>query len=82
MGEAELYIALTDIFRRVFSRDGLNLGPQLTARDIQGWDSFKQIDIILAVEEQFSIKFRARELDGLHSVGDLARLICMKVVGR
>jgi acyl carrier protein len=78
MQEAEIYADLTEIFREVFMRDDLALTPELTAKDVPGWDSFKQIEIILALEEKFGFKFRTRELDSLHNVGDLARVVLDK----
>lgn len=78
MTEPEVYQALTTIFRDVFLRDDLELTPELSAKDVPDWDSFKQIEIIIASEEHFGIKFRTRELDGLNNVGDLARLIAGK----
>lgn len=78
MDEAEIYPALQEIFRDVFLRDDLALRPELSASDVPGWDSFKQIDIILAVEAKYGIKFSTRELDNLHNVGDLVRVIAAK----
>lgn len=78
MTEADIYAALTEIFRDVFLRDELELRPELSAKDVPGWDSFKQIDIILAVEEKYQIKLNTRELDSLHNVGDLVRVIADK----
>ena len=75
MTEADIYAALTEIFHDVFLRDDLELRPELSAKDVPGWDSFKQIDIILAVEEKYQIKLNTRELDSLHNVGDLVRVI-------
>ena len=78
MTEAEIYAALDEIFRDVFLRDDIKLTPELSANDLAGWDSFKQIDIILAVEGRYGIKFNTRELDSLHNVGDLVRVIAAK----
>ena len=78
MTEAEIYPALEAIFRDVFLRDDLRLRPELSAKDVPGWDSFKQIDIILAVEGKYRVKFTSRELDSLQSVGDLVRVIAAK----
>ena len=75
--EAEFYPALSEIFREVFMHD-VALRPELTARDVPGWDSFKQIEIIVALEERYGIKFHTRELDALGSVGDLARTLAQK----
>jgi acyl carrier protein len=79
MQEAELYDDLTEIFVDVLQCGHLTLTPELTTHDVQGWDSFKQIEIILAVEEKYGIKFAARELDELYCVGDLARTILAKI---
>jgi acyl carrier protein len=73
--QAEIYEALTEIFRDVFLREDMTLRPELSARDVPGWDSFKQIEIILATEERFGIKMTTRELDSLRNVGDLARVV-------
>lgn len=78
MAESDIYAALDEIFRDVFLREDLRLRPELSAKDVPGWDSFKQIDIILAVEEKYGIKFNTRELDSLNNVGDLVRVIAAK----
>ena len=78
MSEAEIYAALGEIFNDVFLTDDIQLRPELSAKDVSGWDSFKQIDIILAVEEKYRIKLNTRELDSLHNVGDLVRVIAAK----
>ena len=76
--EPEIYSALTEIFHDVFLRDDLVLKAGLSAKDVQGWDSFKQIEIIVAAEERFGIKMNTRELDSLQNVGDLARVVAAK----
>jgi acyl carrier protein len=73
--DPEIYGALTEIFHDVFMRDDIKLSPELTAKGVQGWDSFKQIEIIMASEEKWGIKFNTRELDALQNVGDLAKMI-------
>jgi acyl carrier protein len=73
--EADIYSALTEIFHDVFLRDDITLRPDLTAKQVQGWDSFKQIEIIMACEEKWHIKFKTRELDSLQAVGDLVKLV-------
>lgn len=76
--EAEINSGLTEIFRDVFMRDDMVLTPALTAKDVEGWDSFKQIEIILATEARFGMKFSTRELDSLRNVGDLVRVVASK----
>ena len=77
--QADLYRELTAVVREVLDDDGVVLTPELTAKDVPGWDSFKQIEIILALEDRHGVKFSSRELDGLHSVGDLARTLLAKL---
>jgi acyl carrier protein len=76
--EPEIYHDLTEIFHDVFMRDDLVLKATLSAKDVQGWDSFKQIEIIMAIEERFGMKFTTRELDSLQNVGDLVRVVAAK----
>jgi acyl carrier protein len=78
MNEPEVYGFLTDVFRDVFMRDDIVLRPELTAHDVAGWDSFRQIEIILATQERLGIKLSTKELDRLERVGDLVELIVAK----
>jgi acyl carrier protein len=81
MDETEILRALTEIFRTVFRRDDLILQPRWTASDIDGWDSFRQIEIIVTAEARFAIKMTTRDLDALRSVGDLIRVIQARTGG-
>jgi acyl carrier protein len=78
MQESEVYQELTKIFHDVFMTEDLVLKPELTAKDVAGWDSFKQIEIILGIEEKYGIKFHTRDLDSLQNVGDLANAVLRK----
>lgn len=75
MTDSDIYEQLTEIFHDLFLRDDITLTPETTAEDVEGWDSFKMIEIVMAVESRFGIKVKSKELDQLQSVGDLARLI-------
>jgi acyl carrier protein len=76
--QADIYCELTDIFHDVFMRYDIKLSPDLTSKGVPGWDSFKQIEIIMACEEKWHIKFNTRELDALRCVGDLAKMLMTK----
>lgn len=78
MTDAEIYAALTVIFQDVFLRDDLVLTPTLSANDVPGWDSFKQIEILIASEQHFGIKLSSREIDGLTNVGDLVSAVAAR----
>jgi acyl carrier protein len=78
MTEPQIYAALNEIFAEIFVLDDVQLTAATTASDIIGWDSFKQIEIIMAVEERLGVKFQTREIDNLKCVGDLAGVIAKK----
>ncbi len=77
---AEIHAALEVIFEAVFGRK-IEIFPELSARDVPGWDSFRQIDIILAAEARFGVEFSTAELDGLRNVGDLAAVLAARLGG-
>jgi acyl carrier protein len=81
VADQAIYAELTRIFRDIFMRDDLVLTAATSALDVPDWDSFRQIEIILAVEAQFGIRFNTRELDALRNVGDLAGTILGKTGG-
>jgi acyl carrier protein len=67
--------ALTEVFRIVFEDDTIVLYPEMTANDVEGWDSLSHILLILAIENKFKIKFSQKELLTLKNVGSLVYLI-------
>ena len=75
MTEAEIYGALSELFSDIFLREDIVLKETTSAKDVEGWDSFKQIEIVMAVEERFGIKMQTREIDRLKNVGDLVTVI-------
>jgi acyl carrier protein len=77
--EMAIYAALEVIFRRILMNDDVVLTPETAARDLEGWDSFRQIEIILSVQEEFNIRLSSEEVDALDCAGDLVRLIAGKV---
>lgn len=78
MTEAAVYDVLTGIFRSVFGRADMVLSPALSARDVPGWDSFKQIEVMMAAEERFGIELSTHDIDTLRNVGDLAAIVLAK----
>ncbi|WFU39402.1 acyl carrier protein [Bradyrhizobium sp. CB82] len=75
MEKSQLYSKLTAIFREVFDEDELNVTPQTTADDVDGWDSLSHIRLVLAVSKAFGVKFSASEIGNLKNVGEFAALI-------
>ena len=80
MDNDKIYADLTEIFNEVFmSRRYEVLTPSNCRReDVPGWDSFKQIEIMVCVEERYGFKLNTKEIDALKNVGDLAGIIARK----
>ena len=78
MSAAEIFPALTDLFRDIFDEDDLELTPATTAAEVEGWDSLSHIRMILAVEQRFGVRFSASQVSTLPNVGALVDLIATK----
>jgi len=70
---------LTGIFRTVFDNEDIVLRPEMTANDVDGWDSLSHVNLILSVEKSFAIRFSQKELLTFKNVGDLLRSIEKKL---
>jgi acyl carrier protein len=75
MPQAEIYASLTDVMRDVFDDDKIVPTAEMTADDVEDWDSLSHIRLIISVEGAFGIRFSTVELGKLKSVGDLVTLI-------
>jgi acyl carrier protein len=75
MDEEQIYARLTGIFEEVFDEGSIVLKPQLTAKDVEGWDSLNHIRLMLTIEKAFKIKFSTSEVGKLENVGALVALI-------
>ncbi|MDP9127955.1 MAG: acyl carrier protein [Pseudomonadota bacterium] len=82
MTQQEILAQLNVIFCQVFNDDTLVLTPASTAADIEEWDSFNHINIIVAAEAHFKIRFKSAETEALRNVGDFIELIDAKVKAR
>jgi acyl carrier protein len=79
MENTALYEKLSDVFHDVFDDDEIQISPQTTANDVDGWDSLRHVRLILSVEKAFKVRFSAADVAHLKNVGDLAALIQSKV---
>lgn len=79
MNNGVLYEKLTQIFREVFEDDEIVLSPETTADQTKGWDSLKNVRLMLTIEKDFGVKIAASEMLRMQNVGDLAALIGRKV---
>lgn len=66
---------LNEIFRQVFDDDTIDIRPEMTANDVDGWDSLSHVNLITAVEVKFNIRFSQKELLIFKNIGDLLKSI-------
>jgi acyl carrier protein len=65
----------------VFDDSTIQINPEMTANDIEGWDSLSHVNLIVAVENSFGITFGQREIVSFKNIGDLLRGIEAKIKG-
>ena len=76
----EINEKLTNVFREVFDDDSLTLSDDMTADDVDAWDSMSHVNLILAIEIAFDIEFTQSEIQNFANVGNLKRSITSKIV--
>jgi len=77
----DLYPRLTTVFANVFDDDDIVITPELTANDVDEWDSLKHIRLIIAIEQEFGLKFATSEVNDFKNVGELVDVIAAKTSG-
>ena len=75
MTREDIFARLTDIFRNVFDDDEIVLTDSTTADDIEDWDSLEQINLLVAIEKRFNIKFQLADVSHLENVGAMGDLV-------
>jgi acyl carrier protein len=78
MEKNEIVTRLTPIFRDVFNDNALMVTEGMTADEVPTWDSLSNINMIVAVEKAFGVKFSIKEVRNLKNVGELLELIKRK----
>jgi acyl carrier protein len=70
---------LNPVFRQVFNNPSIVVTDEMTASDVDGWDSLSHMLLITEVENSFGIKFKLRELNKMKNVGDMIEIIIGKI---
>jgi len=74
MTHQSVYVELQSIFDDVFMEE-VSVRPELSAKDVDEWDSLQHISLVLSIEERFDIRFKVGEVESAKNVGDLVELI-------
>jgi acyl carrier protein len=80
--QGEILSKVRDIIADVLDLPDLTVSRETTAEEVEGWDSFNHINIVVAVESKFGIKIHTAEVEELRNVGELADLVGKKLSAR
>ena len=75
MDSESIYARLAPIFQEVFDDDNIIPYSNMTANDVPAWDSLSNIRLVVAVEEEFGIRFSTGEVASLSNVGEFVSVI-------
>jgi acyl carrier protein len=79
--QREVWDRLTAVFRAFFEDESLTLGPETTAAEVDGWDSVATVELMVALEREFGIRFRTGEMARLKDVGQLVERVTHHLAG-
>ena len=81
MTRDEAYKKLDEVFWDVFDDEEIHVKDETTADDIEDWDSLEHINLIVAVEKKFGIKFNMGEVNSFENVGQMMDIILERIKG-
>ncbi|HBG70177.1 MAG: acyl carrier protein [Bacteroidetes bacterium GWF2_43_63] len=80
MNNEEINSKVQEIFRDVFQAPALVINPEMTANDVDKWDSLTHLTMIAKVEEAFGFRFKLKEMVKMKNVGDMLTIINEKLI--
>ena len=80
MEREEIFSKLNEIFEDVLDLDETpKLTDATTANDIEEWDSLSHIQLIVAIEKEFKLKFTSQEILKWNTVGEMVDTIIARI---
>ena len=79
MSRGEVYEKLNEVFRDIFDDEDITVSDGTTADDIEDWDSLEHINLVVAIEKEFDIKFNMSEFNKMSNVGEMVDIILQRV---
>lgn len=78
MDKTQILAEVQVIFQDVLDDEDIELTTETVADDIEEWDSLSNIQLIVAIEKHFQIKFTSKEILTWQNVGDMIDCISTK----
>ena len=79
MSREEVFEKLNVIFRNNFDDDDIALCDVTSSADIEDWDSLEQINLVVAIQDEFKVKFNIDEVNAMKNVGEMVDFILEKI---
>lgn len=79
MSREEVIERLNGVFRNMFDDESIELNDNTTSDDIEDWDSLEHINLLVAVEQEFNMKFNMNEVTSMKNVGEMVDIILSRV---
>jgi len=79
MERVEILNRIQKILINVLNHNRFEMRDDLTATDVEGWNSLSHMIIITEIEKDFDLKFKLKELNKLKNMGTLIDLIISKI---
>jgi acyl carrier protein len=79
MTDSDLLPGVQDVFRDVFDESDLVIDRRSNAETVEDWDSLAHVNLIVAIEKRYKVKFALGELQALKNVGDLLDMLGKKL---
>ena len=79
MERSDIILNLKRILSEILEHSNFEIVDELTAKNVDGWDSLSHMMIITQIEKDFGIKFKLRDLNKLNNVGALIDVIQSKL---
>ena len=79
MTREEIFENLNEVFRDVFDDEDITVTDNTTANDIEDWDSLEHINLVVAVEKKFGMKFSMGEVTSMKNVGEMVDIISKRI---
>ncbi|OOQ58681.1 acyl carrier protein [Mucilaginibacter pedocola] len=79
MERQQIIAQLNEVFRDTLDNDDINLTDTTIAKDVEDWDSLNHIQLVVAIEKKFKIRFTAKEIHSWENVGQLVDSLAGKL---
>ena len=79
MDRQTIFDRLNKVFQTIFDDENIVVNEETASDDIEDWDSLEHINLIVAIEQEFGIKFSMGEVTSMKNVGDMVNIIISRL---